>query len=740
MSQTGKLDPATRLSVDGGQPPPVAYVSHITFGTSVPSPISLAAGSCLRAGGDVREGRQMSEQMPMLVKREQASGQASVRQLESEVESLTGSAIAAVRAGLGAEYCAVVGVPPNQSAAADSCAGSSGGVSTDDARTVRRPICVAGQHVGNLVVTWPTEEAAIRSAESLGPIVEHLGDVISMRKALRSTIRAVDTFSGIAKRLHDHVGNPGGVLDLVVDQATDVFNTDMAWIALVDDRGEFLTPAVVRGWEDERFLDVSINLRSGIGGAAIAKHHPIVISDYRHDAPATDEVARRAVIDAGVVSLVCAPMFRDDEMIGALYVANRRRTKFSADDVGLLTALSAEAGLAIANRRLHAQVEEQRDLLEQSFVAHQELTAASLSGVGLEGIGASLSRLLGRAVTIEQSVCEPNVLRCGHEGGGPIDGDEGGTTQPIVAGRRQFGSITAHGLGELGPLQRKALEHGATVVALELMKEHAAIEAEDRVAGDLLQELLETDVSPSEAVRWRAKRQGLDLDRRHRVLILSNVANTGRPDVSLYDPALAALRSFVARRMGTPAEKPILVKRGDEIIVLAPVMDEDIKPLVVGLRKMAADLSSGGVVVGIGPIHESVAQSARLARACLAMARERDGGTSIISYEDLGPMRFLLDSHDRSVSMDMIQEVLGPIRDHDRTARTPLLETLRVYIASDGNQARTAAGLFISVSTLKYRLRKLESLLDESPSDPSLRFRLKLAFSLLEITELVPGR
>lgn len=90
--------------------------------------------------------------------------------------------------------------------------------------------------------------------------------------------------------------------------------------------------------------------------------------------------------------------------------------------------------------------------------------------------------------------------------------------------------------------------------------------------------------------------------------------------------------------------------------------------------------------------------------------------------------------------MDMIQEVLGPIRDHDRTARTPLLETLRVYIASDGNQARTAAGLFISVSTLKYRLRKLESLLDESPSDPSLRFRLKLAFSLLEITELVPGR
>ena len=41
----------------------------------------------------------------------------------------------------------------------------------------------------------------------------------------------------------------------------------------------------------------------------------------------------------------------------------------------------------------------------------------------------------------------------------------------------------------------------------------------------------------------------------------------------------------------------------------------------------------------------------------------------------------------------------------------------------------------MAVSTLKYRLRKLRDVLGESPSDPELHFRLRLAFSLLDLVE-----
>jgi DNA-binding PucR family transcriptional regulator len=56
-------------------------------------------------------------------------------------------------------------------------------------------------------------------------------------------------------------------------------------------------------------------------------------------------------------------------------------------------------------------------------------------------------------------------------------------------------------------------------------------------------------------------------------------------------------------------------------------------------------------------------------------------------------------------------------------------------VECDGHYVRTAQRLYIAVSTLKYRLRKLHDLLGRSPSDPDLRFQLRLAFGLLDVIE-----
>jgi DNA-binding PucR family transcriptional regulator len=83
----------------------------------------------------------------------------------------------------------------------------------------------------------------------------------------------------------------------------------------------------------------------------------------------------------------------------------------------------------------------------------------------------------------------------------------------------------------------------------------------------------------------------------------------------------------------------------------------------------------------------------------------------------------------------MRRETLDPVAAHDATERTPLLPTLRAFVECDGHYERTAEQLFVSVSTLKYRLRKLREVLGEPPSDPELHFRLRLAFSLLDLVE-----
>lgn len=68
---------------------------------------------------------------------------------------------------------------------------------------------------------------------------------------------------------------------------------------------------------------------------------------------------------------------------------------------------------------------------------------------------------------------------------------------------------------------------------------------------------------------------------------------------------------------------------------------------------------------------------------------------------------------------------LGPLLGH-----AELTNTLRVFLAT-GSPSAAAHTLYVHISTLKYRLRRIESILAVELSDPEVRFNLRLAFKAL---------
>ena len=72
---------------------------------------------------------------------------------------------------------------------------------------------------------------------------------------------------------------------------------------------------------------------------------------------------------------------------------------------------------------------------------------------------------------------------------------------------------------------------------------------------------------------------------------------------------------------------------------------------------------------------------------------------------------------------------LGPLLVH-----TELTHTLRVFLELGGPSA-AATALFVHISTLKYRLRRIESILGVGLSDPEVCFNLRLAFKILAVHE-----
>ncbi|MEV5343956.1 helix-turn-helix domain-containing protein, partial [Streptomyces sp. NPDC052676] len=74
-----------------------------------------------------------------------------------------------------------------------------------------------------------------------------------------------------------------------------------------------------------------------------------------------------------------------------------------------------------------------------------------------------------------------------------------------------------------------------------------------------------------------------------------------------------------------------------------------------------------------------------------------------------------------------VDRAIGPIRDHDRRSRPPLLPTLETYLAHAGRKAETARELHLNRQTLYNRLARIGELLGTDLDDPQTVLALSLA-------------
>ncbi|MFE4670617.1 PucR family transcriptional regulator [Streptomyces sp. NPDC056716] len=74
-----------------------------------------------------------------------------------------------------------------------------------------------------------------------------------------------------------------------------------------------------------------------------------------------------------------------------------------------------------------------------------------------------------------------------------------------------------------------------------------------------------------------------------------------------------------------------------------------------------------------------------------------------------------------------VERAIGPIRDHDRRSKPPLLPTLETYLAHAGRKAETARELHLNRQTLYNRLARIGELLGTDLDDPQTVLTLSLA-------------
>ena len=83
----------------------------------------------------------------------------------------------------------------------------------------------------------------------------------------------------------------------------------------------------------------------------------------------------------------------------------------------------------------------------------------------------------------------------------------------------------------------------------------------------------------------------------------------------------------------------------------------------------------------------------------------------------------------------LVSPELTALKEHDQQYNTPYFETLRQYLLLERDIPKTAEMLIIHRSTLLYRLKKIQSIINLDLDDPWQRLQLMLSLWILEKEE-----
>ncbi|HEX6248990.1 MAG TPA: helix-turn-helix domain-containing protein [Nocardioidaceae bacterium] len=534
------------------------------------------------------------------------------------------------------------------------------------------------------------------------------------------------------------------VLEAIVHRARQLLHSDVAYLSLNDDERGDTYMRVTEGILAKSFREVRLPMGAGLGGLVAQTATPYSTPDYFEDERFRHTTGiDSAVADEGLTSILGVPLQLGKQVIGVLYAANRTVRPFAREDVALLVSLAAHAAIAIDNARLLAEtqlalaeLEQASELLrshtenvERAADHHDRLTRVVLQGGGVDDVVREVHEVLGGDVLVVDTTgtviatTAPEALPTEEELTAAAEAVEAGRTvegggvyaAPVVAGADHLATMMLRRTGGLEQGDQRILERSALVTALLLLFRRSVAEAEGRVRGELLEDLLTGADRDPDGLNERARLLGADLLQPQAVVVARLVGDRARVgQAAAYTAGVHG--GFAAVRQGHVVA---LLPRRDPREAAA-ILDEGLRHTTGGPLTAGA----AGPVAGPTSIVSAYDEARRCLDALVALGRHGQVATA----EDLGFVGLLLGSGRDSESF--VRSVLGPVLEYDAHRNTKLVGTLEAYFDAGGNLTRTAGALHVHVNTVTQRLDRVTRLLGGGWQEPERQLEVQLALRL----------
>jgi PucR family transcriptional regulator, purine catabolism regulatory protein len=390
--------------------------------------------------------------------------------------------------------------------------------------------------------------------------------------------------------------------------------------------------------------------------------------------------------------------------------------------------------IAITEAVFTRLVAEQYDLLSRSLDAEHSLTRAVLEGQGTEGVISALTRVVGgwavlidlhggaistvppsartstRRIWTELQSSRPEGI---HFSLSLVDRGQNIAIQPVSSQGRIEAYLAVGKKEALTQFDSIVSSHALGLLAIELSKVRAVSEAERRLRGDALEQILAETLTPAKA-RRTLERLGFDLS-----LPVGAIACASTDPVE----HLAELCEEALSR----GPHPFLSSARDDHVLVVAQPDGAAGGFLSDFRERLAGRSTGVVMAGAGSLvpFTELAQGVREARYALQVCHTEKRTQA--EFSDLGTYQLLLSLQEPEALKTFAASVLGPLDEYDEAHGGHLLPSLRAFLERNARWEAAAAELYVHRHTLRYRMRKVEELTGRDLTSARDRMELFLA-------------
>lgn len=284
---------------------------------------------------------------------------------------------------------------------------------------------------------------------------------------------------------------------------------------------------------------------------------------------------------------------------------------------------------------------------------------------------------------------------------------------------------------EFSDLDLLMLDSAKFALSVQMMRSFVRFRFETRTQSELFFEVVEARWRNASDIGQRAQRLGLSFSQPQQMIVVDFPDKT-----KAFGGASVDVEHTLSRIMQQAQLQASLIAIDGGVVCLVPYDAGRKQERTAKLtRRIAEDLGryfDEEPIVVAGSRCLSLTDYPAAWDRCGRMIRigRSFGLTGALAAQDFGPLPMLVAASEAGDIRSFVQDSVGAIAEHDRENGTPYLETLSTYLQEGCRSQACANTMGLHVTTLRYRLARIQELFGVDVESPDKRFAVELAIRL----------